>query len=240
MANRKSPDDDTIPMTPGPSARAGQVRSRGGVPGPAPLSPAEVVADLERSLRVLMNSASHPRIAYDGLRQAWLPPLVHALTQLGGDGLDAWVASLFRPPGRLASDAFFADLVAALQRMRGARDVAHLEEEALKAIELVRRVSRAGAPRPLSTAVADREVAGPLDLEDLLGVAIASDDDLRRRLSEIGGAMQGLKDQLTSRPGSQPAGMYGDFVRLKAELRLVDAELRRRFPDAASDATPVV
>jgi hypothetical protein len=29
-------------------------------------------------------------------------------------------------------------------------------------------------------------------------------------------------------PGKQPDGMYANFVRLKAELRVLDAEIKRR------------
>ena len=37
-----------------------------------------------------------------------------------------------------------------------------------------------------------------------------------------------LRDQIRKMPGKQPDGMYANFVRLKAELRVLDAELKRR------------
>jgi hypothetical protein len=40
--------------------------------------------------------------------------------------------------------------------------------------------------------------------------------------------MAQLRDQLKKMPGRQPGGIYANFVRLKAELRVLDAELRDR------------
>jgi hypothetical protein len=234
MPTRQPPEDETIRMPSGSGAR----REREYGPR-TELTQAEVVEALERSLRVLMTSASHPRVAYDGLRQAWFPALRQAVEQLGGDGIDSWLTSLLQPPGRLPADPFFSDLVTALQHMRGARDVAQLEEEALKAIELVRRVGRAGPPRRLSVQVLEGELEGALDLEALLTMAAAAPDDLRRRLGEIDSSMQVLRDQLTRAPGHPPEGLAGRFARLKAELRVLDGELRRRSA-VATDLTPVV
>jgi hypothetical protein len=260
MANRKPTEDETIRVPSGPvdSFSRGQAAREAGPRPSGPTAPeasqgawreraftpraamslAEIVETLERALRVLMTSASHPRVAFDGIRQAWLPALRQAVEQLGGDGLDAWLGVLLAPPGRSASNGFFSDLVAALHRMRGARDVAHLEEEALKAIELVRRVGRSGLARGLSFKVLELRLEGKLELDELILVATASDEELRRRLSEIGGTMERLRDQLTNRPGQQPEGMYSNFVRLKAELRVVDAELNRRSL-VQGDPTPV-
>jgi hypothetical protein len=51
--------------------------------------------------------------------------------------------------------------------------------------------------------------------------------------------MHALRDQLTRSPGHQPEGLAGRFARLKAELRVLDGELRRRSA-VATDLTPVV
>ena len=55
-----------------------------------------------------------------------------------------------------------------------------------------------------------------------------AEEDLNRRLTEIGNTMGQLRDQIKKMPGKQPDGMYANFVRLKAELRVLDAELKRR------------
>jgi hypothetical protein len=235
MAIRKPPDDETIRVA--PEASQGAWRERAFTPRAVMPHP-EIVEALERSLRVMMTSASHPRAAYDGLRRAWWPTLRQVVEQFGGDGLDAWLGGLLTAPGKPPADPLFDDLVAALQRMRSARDVALLEEEALKAIELVRRSGRAG-PRPLSFRVLERELEGKLEVDELLLAAAAPADELRRRVVEIGTTMEQLRDQLTSQPGPQPEGMYASFVRLKAELRVVDAELNRRSA-TRRDRTPLI
>jgi hypothetical protein len=80
----------------------------------------------------------------------------------------------------------------------------------------------------------ERELEGKIEVDDLLLIAFSSEDELTRRISEIGNTMGQLRDQIKSMPGKQPDGMYSNFVRLKAELRLVDAELRGR-PRVAPD-----
>lgn len=194
----------------------------------AVLGPGEIVDSMARSLRVMMTSASHPRVAFEGLREAWLPALRQAIERAGGDGIDSWLAALFDPSGPQPAVSFFQELGASLRRMRQSRDVALLEEEALKSIELVRRVCQAPGPRPLSFTRMERDLEGALEVDQLLDVIASSEDGLARRLAEIGGTMEQLRDQLRSRPGNQPEGLYANFVQLKAELRVLDGELRRR------------
>ena len=83
-------------------------------------------------------------------------------------------------------------------------------------------------PRKLSFKALERELEGKLEVDELLLVAVSDDGELTRRLKEIGGTMESLRDQLKKRPGKQPDGMFSNFVRLKAEVRVLDAELRRR------------
>jgi hypothetical protein len=47
-------------------------------------------------------------------------------------------------------------------------------------------------------------------------------------MEEIGNTMNMLREQIRKMPGKQPDGMYANFVRLKAELRVLDAEIKRR------------
>lgn len=194
----------------------------------AVLGPGGIVDSMARSLRVIMTSASHPRVAYEGLREAWLPALRQAIEQAGGDGIDSWLTGLFDPSGPQPAVSFFQELGASLRRMRQSRDVAVLEEEALKTIELVRRVCQAPERRPLSFERMERDLEGTLEIGQLLHVIASSEDELARRLAEIGGTMEQLRDQLRSSPGNQPDGLYANFVHLKAELRVLDGELRRR------------
>jgi hypothetical protein len=189
---------------------------------------AEIVSSLEASLRVVLSSANHVRVAFEELRRGWLPAIRQALEQGGGDGLDAWLSSLLKPPGRTGLDPLLPTLVADFARLRAAKELAAFEEEALKAIETVRRVRAFDKPRKLSFKVLERELEGKLEVDELFLLAVSDDGELSRRLKEIGSTMESLRDQLKKRPGKQPDGMYSNFVRLKAEVRVLDAELRRR------------
>ncbi|MCU0698227.1 MAG: hypothetical protein MUC96_17110 [Myxococcaceae bacterium] len=194
----------------------------------AVMSKDEIVSTLESSLRVVLGTANHARVAFEELRRGWLPTLRQALEQGGGDGLDAWLSQLLKPPGRTGLDPLVPTLVADFARLRAAKDLAAFEEEALKVVETVRRVLAFEKPRKLSFKVLERELEGKLEIDELFLVAVSDDGELSRRLKEIGATMESLRDQLKKRPGKQPDGMYSNFVRLKAEVRVLDAELRRR------------
>jgi hypothetical protein len=194
----------------------------------AVMSKEEIVSSLEASLRVVLASANHARVAFEELRRGWLPTLRQALEQGGGDGLDAWLSLLLKPPGRTGLDPLVPTLVGDFARLRAAKDLAAFEEEALKVVETVRRVLAFDKPRKLSFKVLERELEGKLEVDELFLVAVSDDGELSRRLKEIGATMESLRDQLKKRPGKQPDGMYSNFVRLKAEVRVLDAELKRR------------
>lgn len=194
----------------------------------AVMSKDEIFLALESSLRVALGSANHPRVAFDAVKKAWLPTLRQAMEQAGGDGIDAWLQTALKPPGRRPMDPLLGELALAMERMRGTRDLAQFEEECLKAVELVRKVLNFDKPRKLSFKQMERELEGKLEVDDLLVVHFASEDELSRRLQEIGNTMGQLRDQIRSRPGNQPDGMYSNFVRLKYELKVIDAELKRR------------
>jgi hypothetical protein len=210
-----------------PEASQGPWRERAFLPRSV-LAPEEILEAMARSLRVTMTTASHPRVAHEALRGAWLPTLRQALEGAGGDGIDAWLGALLTPPAAPPRTPFFEELGAALRRMRQSRDVAVLEEEALKTIELVRRACTAEAPTRLSFKRMERELEGKLEVDQLLLIVASSEEELSRRLEEIGHTMEQLRDQIRHRPGSQPDGMYANFVRLKTELKVLDAELGRR------------
>lgn len=210
-----------------PEASQGAWRERVFTPRTV-LSPKEVLAGLESAVRVTLASANHVRLAFDEVRRLWLPFLRQALEQAGGDGIDAWLVTLFKPPGRPALDPLFAALGPAVSRLQVARDLAHFEEEALKTIELVRRSLKVPRPKRLSFKQTERELEGKLEVDELLAISFASEAELLRRITEIGSAMEQLRDQIRTLPGKQPDGMYSNFVRLKVELRVLDAEARRR------------
>ena len=87
--------------------------------------------------------------------------------------------------------------------------------------------------RKLSLKQLEKELEGKLEVDELFAIASGTDDELARRLEEIDGTMGQLRDQIRTRPGTQPDGMYANFVRLKAEVRVIDAELQARKAGAA-------
>lgn len=253
MTTKKPPGDETIRGLPGFSHRAedsfvggskvslsdikkaaetapevsqGAWRERVFTPR-AVMSREEVKQGLQASLRVAMGTVNHPKVALDKVRQAWLPLLRQALEQAGGDGIDAWLQALFSPPGRHARQPFFGELSEALARMRAAKDLAGFEEEALKSVEQV-DAALGATPVKLSFKQMERQLEGKLEVDELLGIRSGAEEELTRRLTEIGNTMGQLRDQIRKMPGKQPDGMYANFVRLKAELRVLDAELKRR------------
>ncbi|MDP1829910.1 MAG: hypothetical protein Q8L48_42000 [Archangium sp.] len=193
----------------------------------AVMSRDEVKGGLQSALRVALASVNQPRVAMEKLRPAWLPLMRQALEQAGGDGIDVWLLSLFSPPGRNPKQPLFVELSESLLRMRDAKDLSSFEENALKTVELV-DAALANAPVKLSFKQTERHLEGKLEVDELLGVRAGAEEDLNRRLTEIGNTMGQLRDQIRKMPGKQPDGMYANFVRLKAELRVLDAELKRR------------
>lgn len=188
----------------------------------------EILQGLESALRLTLSNAKHPRMAFDTVRGNWLPFLRQAMEQAGGDGIDVWLVRLFKASTRRSLDPLLTELVAGINRMRVARDLAHFEEESLKAIEQVRQVLAVDPAHRLSFKQMERELEGKIEVDDLLLIAFSSDEELSRRIAEIGNTMSQLRDQIKTMPGKQPDGMYANFVRLKAELRVLDGELTQR------------
>jgi hypothetical protein len=189
----------------------------------------DILRGLESALTVVLASANHPRIAFDEVRRHWLPLLRQALEQAGGNGLDAWLgAVLGSRPVRSPIDSLWADTTLGLQRMRASRDLATFEEATLKTIDQVRQALLAEQPKKLSFKQLERELEGKLEVDDLVLLAASTNDELTRRLGEIDDVMGQLRDELRTKPGQQPDGMYANFVRLKAELRVIGAELKHR------------
>lgn len=210
-----------------PEASQGAWRERAFTPR-ATMTKDEVLAGLSSALRFAVGQASPPRVAFDALRKDWRPLLRQALEQAGGDGLDAWLGATFSPPGRKPLDPLLAELIKGLGRLRAAKDLPSFDAEAQRLVATVRTALAQPKPRRLSFKVLEKELEGKLDVDELLHVFTCDEPELHRRLKELGATMDNLRSQIVDRPGKQPDGMYANFVRLKAEARLIDAELKRR------------
>ncbi len=254
MSTKKPPGDETLRGLPGPTQRAedsfvgrskvslSDIKRAAGEVAPevsqgawrervftprAVMPREEVVSGLRASLRTALATASHPRATFDAVRTAWLPLLRQALEQAGGDGIDAWLSVLFAFPGKPAKQPLFGELGDALARLRAAKDLVAFETEAGAVATLVDGALGA-TPVKLSFKQMERQLEGKLEVDELLVLRAGVEEDLRRRLAEIDRTMTQLRDQIRKMPGKQPDGMYANFVRLKAELRVLDAELQRR------------
>lgn len=193
----------------------------------AVLSREEVKEGLLGELRAALSTVGHLPTISENVRKAWLPLLRQAIEQAGGDGIDAWLRTLFSPPGRTAKQPLFGQVSDSLRRMDAAVDRTSLEQEANRCVKLV-DAALSAAPVKLSFKQMERQLEGKLEVDELLGIHAGAQADLNRRFSEIGHAMGQLRDQIRTRPGKQPDGMYTNFVRLKVELSVIDAELKRR------------
>lgn len=83
-------------------------------------------------------------------------------------------------------------------------------------------------PRKLSFKVLERELEGKLQVDEVLVIAVAPSELLTTRLQQLNAAMGQLRERITDRAGLNPDGIYANFVRMKAEVRVLTAELTRR------------
>ena len=189
----------------------------------------EIKLALGNSLRTGL-AQGNSRSAMEAMRGVWFPVLRQALEQVGGDGMDSWLLTLLTPPGKPARQPFFGELAKALQTLREAKDLPSFEAEAKRIVEFV---DAAFNPPPLqrprlSFKQMEKLLEGKLEVDELLAIRCGPQDDLHKRFEEIGSTMSQLRAQIQKMPGKQPDGIYSNFVRLKAELRVIDAELRAR------------
>ena len=163
---------------------------------------------------------------FELLRTEWLPVLRQAMEQAGGDGIDAWLLTVLKPPGKTATAPLLSDLIEAFGRMRQATAVDALLTHARSVVEAVDRATQ--KPRRVSFKQMERELEGKVEIHELLKILFSDDEELISRLEEIGNTMDTIRGQLKSMPGAKPDGMYSNFTRLKAEARVLSAELTRR------------
>ncbi len=189
---------------------------------------ADMLEALNAAVTVAKGRSGEVSAVLDWLRHEWLPVLRQAVEQAGGDGLDAWLLRLLKPPGRSAVDPLVDQLSAAFDTMRAQRTIEDLIAQSALVIAAVDAASATPKPKRVSFKVLERELEGKLEIHELLLFRFCADWELEYRLKEIGATLDSLRTQLKSMPGSKPDGMYSNFGRLKAEARVLDAELRVR------------
>lgn len=198
----------------------------------AVLSREEIAQALEAALRAAIAVPGPLAAAQVELRGAWMPVLRQALEQAGGDGLDCWLLGALKPPGRSPHDTLWRELVQALSSLADAPGRPELETSGRAVIALVQQALLVDRPKKLSFKQLERELEGKLEVDELLCIGTAGTAVLERRLEELGATLEQLRDQIKTRPGAKPDGMYSNFSRLKVEARVLAAELKRRGPTA--------
>ncbi len=209
-----------------PEVSQGAWRERAFVPR-AVLSGEEIRGALQVSLRDTLSSARHLGDAIVTLQAEWLPFLRQALEQAGGDGIDAWLLSLFSGSFKQPKHSFFGELADAMTQLNASSDLSSFQEKALALIEQLGGALQ-NQPVKLSFKQMERQLEGKIEVGELLGIRWASDEDLRRRAAELSAVIGQLRDEIRTKPGKQPEGMYANFVRLKTEFKVLEAELTRR------------
>lgn len=178
----------------------------------------ELLAGLRESLGVLDANT-------DALVVAWHPLLRQAVEQVAGDGVDALVSRLRKPPGRIAANPFVGTLLERIAELHRApaQDRREAAERVVAFVE-----AALATPARVSLKCLEKELEGRVDLETLLATVLASPPFLDLREKQIAETLESLRAQLRQMPGKQPEGMLWNFTRLKAEKDLIALERKRR------------
>ncbi len=186
----------------------------------------EVLSGMESALRLAqMNRGKLDRVRLL-LKADLFPLLSQAVEQAGGDGLDAYLNAVFDPPGSDADDPLLGELINHMQALHQAKST----DEMFAAVRGMVDSAEAAfeEPRRLSLKLVELELEGRLEVDVVLSIALANDEELIGRFERVDRALESLREQVRELPGAFPAGMFWNFSRLKTELRLLEAEVQRR------------
>lgn len=190
--------------------------------------PAQVLSRLNEIIAVAeMHPGTRAERVRTGIRAEFLPMLRQAVEQAGGDGVDAWLSGILRPPAAPPRNGMLMALVAAMQKVNAARTNSAALEAAKGLMEVsAKHLQDPGAER-LSLKVLEKELEGRVDVAALLQLLFATDAELAAQGDHVDKAIERLRQELRQAV-AQPAGMMWNFSRLKTERRVITAELKRR------------
>jgi hypothetical protein len=208
-----------------PEVSQGAWRERAFMPR-ATMGHGEMTAALKTSIDTARTSPSPVGLVFVHLRADWLPVLRQAAEQAAGDGIDCWLLSALKPPGKVAKSPLLQELIAAFEKMRAASTTETMLTAAADVVSAVERATV--APKKVSFKQMELLLEGKVEIHELLLILFCDDQELKTRLAEIAGTMDTIRGQLKSMPGAKPDGMYSNFTRLKAEAKVLTAELTRR------------
>ena len=190
--------------------------------------PAQVLSRLKEIIAVAeMHPGTRAERVRTGIRAEFLPMLRQAVEQAGGDGVDAWLSGMLKPPSAPARNGMLMALVAAVQKLNAARTNAAALEAAKGLMETSSRYLQDPGASKLSLKVLEKELEGRVDVAALLQLLFATDAELAAQGDHVDKAIDRLRQELRQTV-AQPAGMMWNFSRLKAERRVITAELKRR------------
>jgi hypothetical protein len=211
-----------------PSLSQGPWRERAFAPrGTMPRE--QVIAELSRALEFAQSQRGNAK-AWLQLRADWLPLLRQAVEQAGGDGIDGMLSSMLGKAPKAPRDPFVGELVTQMAKLNRARDPAVLMVESKKALDVVRKALANPSAHKVSLKWLEEELEGRIEVDTLLTILFAEDDDLQRRIDSVNRAIDQLREQFKGMPGMHPDGMFSNFARLKVEKRVIEAEQKRRGP----------
>lgn len=194
---------------------------RGTMPRPV------VLAELEKALTLLPGSVPVEAQRTE-LKAAWLPMLQQVVEQVGGDGLDAYVASLLGKAVALPKERAVGLLEQGIRRVDQAESPEAVRAAAAELISEIRELLADATARKVSLKRLERELDGQLGVDSLLRILFSTDEELSQRQSKLDETLESLRGQITAMPGQKPDGMFSNFARLKAERTVVLAERNRR------------
>ncbi|MBX5483959.1 MAG: hypothetical protein IRZ16_19215 [Myxococcaceae bacterium] len=214
-------------LTVAPEVSQGPWRERAFIPrGVVPKE--EILESMEQALQIAAMQTGPLQRVRIALRAELMPLLRQAVEQAGGDGLDAWLSQLTRPPGRPAKDPFLMQLAALMDRFGCAPHQEALLGEAKAIAALVQKALCAPAPKKLSLKFLEEEFEGRIEVDALLTILFATDEELERQRQQVDRTLDSMRLQMRSMAGASPDGLMWNFSRLKVEKRIVEAEQKRR------------
>ncbi len=188
----------------------------------------EILAGMAQKIAEGRSKQAPKSLVLNWLRDEWLQLLRQAVEQAGGDCLDAWLSAVLSPPGRPGINLILVELYVCFDKMRAATEIEPMLLIAQDAVAAVKGALDAPSRRKCSFKVLERDLDGKIDVDGLILFLLSSSDELAARAKEIGATLERIRDEVKKMPGAKPGGMYSNFARLKAEVRVIDGELKRR------------
>lgn len=192
----------------------------------------QVLESMEQALQIAAMQRGNLDRVRAALRAELMPLLRQAIEQAGGDGFDAWLATLVAPPGKAGKagkDPLLWQVAQHIERFNRAATPQALLAESKKLVETVKKALFAPSLKKLSLRFLEEEFEGRIDVDTLLAILFCTDEELDKRRQQVERTLDNMRIQMRGLPGSSD-GLMWNFSRLKVEKRVIEAEQGRRGP----------